>query len=109
MATKKSKSSSRKRRSKRKVTPVEEPLAARAMQSFILTVGVLLLLGAVFGFRWGLGLVGALVFASAFPPLRAGTDKWLVGKKKGDEANQAAMLRMIGGVAVVLVALIALG
>lgn len=106
MATKQTKRKSTKRR---KMKPVEEPLPARAMQSFILVLGVLLLLGAVFGFRWGLGLVGALVFASAFPPLRAGTDKWLVGKKKGDEANQAAMLRMIGGVAVVLVALIALG
>lgn len=106
---KSSRPSRRPSRRKRKLQPVNEPLPAKAMQSFILVMGVVLLLGAVFGFRWGLGIVGLLILGSAFPPARATIDKWLVGQAKGDEANQAAMLRMVAGVAVILVAILALG
>lgn len=93
-----------KKRGKRSTRPISEPVPARAMQSIVLLLGVLLLLGALFGLKWGVGIVGVLIFASAFPPLRATVDRWLVGKAKGEEANQAAILRMVAGVAVVIAA-----
>lgn len=85
-----------------------EPVAARALQSLILAVGVSLLLGALFGWRAGLGLVGGLVLASAFPPLRRHVDRWLVGKSRGDEANQAAVIRMAIGILILLIVLVSM-
>ncbi len=85
-----------------------EPVAARALQSLILAVGVSLLLGALFGWRAGLGLVGGLVLVSAFPPLRRHVDRWLVGKSRGDEANQAAVIRMAVGILILLIVLVSM-
>ena len=95
-----------KKRRKRSVRPVSEPVPARAMQSVVLLFGVVLLLGALFGLRWGVGLVGALIVASAFPPMRPTVDKWLVGKAKGEEADQAAILRIVVGLVVIIAAFI---
>jgi hypothetical protein len=81
-----------------------EPVPARALQSLILVVGVLLLFTVMFGGRWGPGVVGVLVFISAFPPLRRHVDRWLVGKDKGDEAEQAAIIRMAAGILIVILA-----
>jgi hypothetical protein len=108
MATNKP-SRSKSSRSKRRLKPVNEPLPARALQSVILGLGVLLLLGALFGWRWGLILVGLMVLGSAFPPFRRSVDKWLVGKVRGDEANQAAVIRMGLGVLILLLAFFGLG
>ena len=113
MATKKSKtksgSGSRTSRRKRKtIQPMQEPVPARALQSIMFLLGILLLLGALVGLQWGLSLLGVLIFASALPPLRPTIDRWLVGTTKGDEANQAAMFRMAAGVIVILFALIVL-
>ena len=83
---------------------VPEPVPARALQALILVVGVLLLFTVMFGGHWGPGVVGALVFISAFPPLRRYVDRWLVGKDKGDEADQAAIIRMAAGVLIVILA-----
>lgn len=100
---KKSKKSSKSRRSRRrKVQPVVEPLPARALQLLILGLGMFMLFGALIGLRWGLVLVGVLILISAFPPLRRHVDKWLVGKIRGDEANQSAIIRMGVGIAVLL-------
>lgn len=98
------KSKSRSRR--RKLQPVNEPLPARALQLLFLAMGVLLLLGALIGLRWGLVLAGAVTLISAFPPLRRHVDKWLVGKSRGDEANQAAILRMGVGIVVLLISFV---
>ncbi|HLV43795.1 MAG TPA: hypothetical protein VKY39_02485 [Aggregatilineales bacterium] len=89
----------------RSTKPASEPLPARMMQFVVLIAGVLLFLGALFGWRWALGLIGVVVFASAFPPLRATVDRWFVGKASGESANQAALLRMIAGVVVFIIAL----
>ncbi len=85
-------------------SPVE-PTAARVLQSLILAAGITLLLSALFGWQLGLALVGGLVLASALPPLRRHVDRWLVGKIKGDEANQAAVIRMVVGVLILIVVL----
>ncbi len=96
------------RRSQAGGRSLSEPTAARALQSLILAVGVMLLLSALFGWQMGLALVGALVLASALPPLRRHIDRWLVGKSKGDEANQAAVIRMVVGVLILIVVLASL-
>lgn len=80
-------------------------MPARALQAFILVAGVTLLFSVFFGGRGGPAIVGLLVFGSAFPPVRRHVDKWLVGKVRGDEANQAAVIRMGTGVVIVLIAL----
>jgi hypothetical protein len=89
------KSSGRKRR--RSSSSVNEPVAARALQALILVAGVGLLLAVFFGGRWGAAVVGVLVFASSFPPVRRPVDRWLVGKVRGDEADQAALVRIVAG------------
>jgi hypothetical protein len=98
MATKRPtdrKSSGGKRR--RSFGSVNEPVAARALQALILVAGVGLLLAVFFGGRWGAAVVGVLVFASAFPPARRPVDRWLVGKVRGEEADQAALVRIVAG------------
>jgi hypothetical protein len=90
----KSSGSSKRRRS---ISPVNEPVAARALQALILVAGVGLLLGVFFGGRWGAVVVGVLVFASSFPPVRRPVDRWLVGKVRGEEADQAALVRIVTG------------
>jgi hypothetical protein len=74
------------------------------LQAILLVLGVMLLFAVFFPGRWGPAVVGGLVFASAFPPVRRHVDKWLVGKSRGDEANQAAIIRMIVGVLIVIIA-----
>lgn len=49
-------------------------------------------------------MVGVLIFASAFPPARRHVDRWLVGKVRGNEADQAAVIRMVAGITVTIVA-----
>ncbi|HEC23867.1 MAG TPA: hypothetical protein ENI95_13215 [Chloroflexi bacterium] len=105
MATKRStgrKSNSGQRRTSKSA---HEPVAARALQSLILIAGVGLLLAVFFGGRWGPAVVGVLVLVSAFPPMRRPVDRWLVGKVRGDEADQAALIRIVAGAAIVLFAL----
>jgi hypothetical protein len=80
-----------------KAAPVNEPVAARALQALILVAGVGLLLAVFFGGRWGAAVVGVLVFASSFPPVRRPVDRWLVGKVRGEEADQAALVRIVAG------------
>lgn len=84
---------------------VSEPVAARALQSLILVLGVMLLFSVLFGSRLGPAVVGVLVFGSAFPPARRHVDRWLVGKVRGDEANQAAVIRMAVGIGIFVIAL----
>jgi hypothetical protein len=84
---------------------ISEPVAARALQAVILSLGVMLLFSVLFGGRSGPAIVGALIFVSAFPPARRHVDRWLVGKAHGDEANQAAVIRMAIGIAIFLIAL----
>lgn len=83
----------------------DEPMPARALQSLILVLGVILLFSVFLGGRWGPAMVGLLVFGSAFPPVRRPVDKWLVGKQRGDEANQAAAIRMGIGILIAVVSL----
>jgi hypothetical protein len=80
-----------------KAAPANEPVAARALQALILVAGVGLLLAVFFGGRWGAAVVGVLVFASSFPPVRRPVDRWLVGKVRGEEADQAALVRIVAG------------
>jgi hypothetical protein len=82
---------------RRTVGQVNEPVAARALQALILVAGVGLLLAVFFGGRWGAAVVGVLVFASSFPPVRRPVDRWLVGKVRGEEADQAALVRIVAG------------
>ncbi len=85
---------------------VTENMVTRAFQGLILVAGVLLLTTFFFGGRWGPVMVGVLVFISAFPPARRPVDRWLTGQAKGEEADQAAIIRMGGGLAIVLLALL---
>ncbi len=103
MATKRT-SSSPSRTRRRSAKRSREPIAARALQSLILILGVLLLSSFLFGRRWGPAMVGVLIFASAFPPARRHVDRWLVGKVRGNEADQAAVIRMVAGITVTIVA-----
>ena len=96
--------SSRRRRSRQ----VKENVASRAFQLLLLTLGFMLLLAAVFGGQLGVLIAGLMVFVSAFPPFRRSVDRWLVGKYRGEEADQAAMFRMAGGLVIILIALILL-
>ena len=105
MATNRSGNTSKKSGSSRRKTQVNEPVAARALQSLILVVGVMLLFVVIFGGTFGPAMVGILIFASAFPPMRRHVDKWLVGKTRGDEANQAALIRMGLGLAIGILAI----
>lgn len=83
-----------------------ENMVSRAFQSLILIAGVMLLSTFFFGGRWGPAMVGAMVFLSAFPPVRRHVDRWLVGTSKGDEADQAAIIRMGAGLAITLLAIL---
>jgi hypothetical protein len=87
-------------------TSVDEPMAARALQALILVLGVILLFSVFFGSRWGPAMVGLLVFGSAFPPVRRPVDKWLVGKQRGEEANEAAFIRMGFGLLIAVLSLV---
>jgi hypothetical protein len=78
---------------------------SRAVQALILIGGVLLLVAALFGAR-GPVLIGVGVFLSAFPPARRYVDRWLVGTSKGEEADEAAILRIAAGAGIVILALI---
>ena len=84
---------------------IDEPMPARALQALILVLGVILLFSVFFGGRWGPAMVGLLVFGSAFPPVRRPVDRWLVGKQRGEEANEAAFIRMGIGILIVVVSL----
>jgi hypothetical protein len=75
------------------------------LQASILALGLMLLLSVFFGGRWGPALVGLLVFGTAFPPVRRYVDRWLVGRSRGDAANQAAMIRMGIGLVIVVLSL----
>ncbi len=83
-----------------------EPLPARALQAIFLLGGMTLFFVALFGERWGLPITGLLIVASAFPPLRRHVDRWTVGKVKGEEADQAALMRLAIGVGIVILALL---
>ncbi len=107
MATKKSSSSSRSK--SRKKGQSAEPAAARAAQLVILVIAVTLLFGALFQKLWPvLLLVGVLALGSAFPPARRHVDRWMVGKARGEEADQAAVIRMALGIALVVLAFVIL-
>lgn len=84
----------------------DEPMAARALQALILVLGVILLFSVFFGSRWGPAMVGLLVFGSAFPPVRRPVDRWLVGKQRGEEANEAAFIRMGFGLLIAVLSLV---
>ena len=108
MATKKTSSSTRSKRRK-KAQPAAEPTAARAAQIVILAIAVTLLFGALFQKLWPvLLLVGVLALGSAFPPARRHVDRWMVGKARGEEADQAAVIRMALGIALVVLAFVIL-
>jgi hypothetical protein len=91
---------------RRTLSPANEPVAARALQALILVAGVGLLLAVFFGGRWGAVVVGVLVFASSFPPVRRPVDRWLVGKARGEEADQAALVRIVAGGLIMFFALL---
>ncbi len=94
------------RPSKQQDTTRHVPGSARAVQSLILLLGVTLLFSVFFGARWGSAASGVLIFATALPPMRRTVDKWLVGKIRGDEANQSAIMRMAIGSLIVVLALV---
>jgi hypothetical protein len=79
-------------------------MISRAVQWVILLAGIWLLVSAVLGGRWGLIVIGLAVFASAFPPLRRPVDRMLVGTPYGEEADQAAIIRI--GLGVLIVAIV---
>jgi hypothetical protein len=81
-------------------------MMTRALQSLMLLGGVVLLSSFFFGGRWGPAAIGVGIFASAFPPVRRHVDRWLVGTSKGEDADQAAVLRMAAGVAIAVLAII---
>jgi small-conductance mechanosensitive channel len=93
------------RPSKQKDTTSNNPASARAIQSLILLLGVTLVLSVFFGACWGPAVSGVLVVATTLPPMRRTVDKWLVGKVRGDEANQSAIIRMAVGALIVVLAL----
>lgn len=82
------------------------PITERALQAVILLVGVTLIFSVFFGTRWGPAFTGALVFATTLQPIRRPIDRWLVGKVRGEEANQAAIIRMAVGVLIFVLALV---
>lgn len=106
MATKrttksKSQTTTRKQSSRRRA--IKEPVAARVLQSSILILGVTMLFVVIFDSTFGPAIVGVLIFATAFPPIRPHVDRWLVGKARGPQADQSAIIRMgLGGVIVIL-------
>ncbi len=69
-------------------------------------VGVTLLFTVIFDGRWGPVVVGILIVSTALPPMRRHVDKWLVGKARGSEANQAALLRITAGAGIITLALL---
>lgn len=81
-------------------------MISRAVQWLILFAGVTLLFSFLFGGRWGPAFIGLMVTASAFPPLRRPVDRMLVGSSYGDEADQAAILRIGAGVLIIAAVLI---
>ncbi len=83
-----------------------EPLPARALQLALLLGGMTLLFTAFLGGRWGPLATGVLILSSAFPPLRRHVDRWTVGKARGEEAEQAALMRLVVGIGVVALALL---
>lgn len=83
-----------------------EPLPVRALQIIFLLGGMTLLFAALFGERWGPLITGLLIVASAFPPLRRHVDRWTVGKVRGEEAEQAALMRLIIGLGIMVLALL---
>lgn len=72
----------------------------------ILLLGITLLFSVFFGARWGPTVSGVLVFATTLPPMRRTVDKWMVGKVRGEEANQSAIIRMAVGMLIVVLALV---
>jgi|GEM_PF-3262971 len=90
------------RSSKQAEREASEHMMTRALQSFMLLGGVFLFSTFLFGGKWGPALIGLLIFASAFPPARRHADRWLVGTTRGDDADNAAILRLVVGVAVVI-------
>jgi hypothetical protein len=104
-ATGSGKPSAQRTRRRTTAASVDEPMPARALQALILVLGVILLFSVFFGGRWGPAVVGLLVFGSAFPPVRRSVDRWLVGKQRGEEANEAALIRMGIGILIVVVSL----
>lgn len=81
-------------------------MISRAVQWVILLAGVMLLFSFLFGGRWGPVFIGIMVVASAFPPMRRPVDRMLVGTPRGEEADQAAILRIAFGVGIVIFVLI---
>lgn len=85
-----------------------EPVFARVLQALILIAGLLLLFSVILGRQIGPAIVGGVLFVSAFPPIRRFVDSWLVGETQGRMANQAAVLRVGAGAAIVLLAVFGL-
>lgn len=97
---------SKKRKSKDLPPPPKEPLASRVWGSAILIIAVLMLFSAMFPPIVAMILVGGLVLATAFPPMRGPVDVWLTGKRRGKTAEQAAAIRMALGALTIFVTLI---
>ncbi len=85
--------------------PLAEPVAARALQSSILVIGLILLSAVLLDGQLGPALVGLAVVATALPPLRRYVDRWLVGSTSGGLANQAAIVRVAAGAAIAILAI----
>ena len=100
------KKTSKKKSSSQRPPMLKEPPAARVMQAMILVLAMLLLFGAIVTPRASAIIVGLLVLATAFPPIRGPVDQWLTGKRRGKDAEQAAAVRMALGLAVVLFSLL---
>ena len=81
---------------------LQESLATRIWGSLILSLALLLFFSAIVTPLAGTILVGLIILATAFPPLRSVVDLWLTGKQRGKVAQQAAALRMAVGAGILL-------